>query len=141
MLGRARQVRALRGRDEGAATVEFSLISILLIFLLFGVLQVAVYFYVRNVVRAQTSAGARYAAAATVASSAGAPRAQALISDTLGASAARALTCTAGETTDAPSGLRLVVVHCSGSIRSIFLPVGAFLHIDVTATALKEPAQ
>ena len=39
-------------RDAGAAVVEFVLLAILLVMLLLAVLQVAVYFYARNVVAA-----------------------------------------------------------------------------------------
>ncbi|SOD73772.1 TadE-like protein [Jatrophihabitans sp. GAS493] len=139
MLRRAEHVWQSRDREQGSAVVEFSLISILLIFLLFGVLQVAVFFYLRNVVMAQASASARYAAAANIPAGAAAPRAKELIAATLGSSVANSLNCTARGAIDAPSGLQVVVVHCSGNIRSIFLPVGALLNLDVTATALKEP--
>ena len=41
-----------REREAGAAAVEFVLISVLLVLLLFGVLQVAAFFYARNIVAA-----------------------------------------------------------------------------------------
>ena len=44
-----------RRADDGAAVVDFVLISTLLVFLLFAVLQVAVYFYARNVVAASAA--------------------------------------------------------------------------------------
>jgi hypothetical protein len=54
----------MRLRDErGAAVVDFVLMSVLLVMLLFAVLQVAVYFYARNVVAASAADAARYAAA------------------------------------------------------------------------------
>ena len=60
---------------RGAAVVEFVMISVLLIFLLFAVLQVAVLFYVRNIVAASAADGARYAATSNVAAEAGGGRA------------------------------------------------------------------
>ena len=63
-----------RERDDGAAVVEFVLVSVLLVLLLFGVLQVGVYFYARNIVAASAADAARYAAAAGVDPDAGAGR-------------------------------------------------------------------
>jgi hypothetical protein len=42
------------------------MISVLLVFLLFAVLQVAVFFHMRNIVAASAADGARFAAAAGV---------------------------------------------------------------------------
>jgi hypothetical protein len=39
---------------------------------------------------------------------------------------------------DPASGLPLAIVHCAGHIRSVFLPIGALLRIDVTSSVLKE---
>ena len=54
------------GRDRGAAIAEFVMISVLLIFLLFAVLQVAILLYVRTIVAASAADGARYAASSNV---------------------------------------------------------------------------
>jgi hypothetical protein len=111
---------------------------VLLVFLLFAVLQVAVFFYVRNIVAASAANGARYAASADVAYAAGGPRASQLLGQAAAGSVARGVSCTGTAGADAASGLRLAVVHCAGRIRSIFVPIGALVHIDVTASALKE---
>jgi Flp pilus assembly protein TadG len=66
LLVRVRSLVGGSGRDRGAAVAEFAMISVLLVFLLFSVLQVAVYCYVRNVVAASPADGARFAAAASV---------------------------------------------------------------------------
>jgi len=47
--------------DSGAAVVEFLLVSIVLIALLMGVVQVGLYLHVRNVVAASAAEGARFA--------------------------------------------------------------------------------
>jgi Flp pilus assembly protein TadG len=125
--------------DTGAAIIEFALVSVVLVFLLFAVLQVAVYAYIRHVVIADAANAARYAAASGVSVEAAIPRANALISSHLGAAAAHDLKCVASQTVDGASGLMLVSVQCHGPIRSLFLPVGTFLNLDISTSALKEP--
>lgn len=124
-----------RERDDAAAVVEFVLISVLLVLLLFGVLQVAVYFYARNIVAASAADAARYAAAAGVPPSAGAARAEQLIRDGLGGAD---ITCTSGPGTDAPTGLPVTTVRCTGTVRALLAPVDIPLHLDVRSSALKE---
>lgn len=124
--------------DRGAAAAEFVMISVLLVFLLFAVLQVALLFYVRTVVASSAADGARYAGAADVPTAAGAARASSLIADGLDTDVARQVPCTATDEVDAGSGLPTVHVHCEGDIASVFLPIGAFVHIDVNSRVLSE---
>ncbi len=91
--------------DRGAAVVDFVLVSVLLVFLLFAVLQLAVYFYVRNIVSASAADAARYAAAAGVDPGAGAARARQEIGDAVGGGTARAIACTSTADRDAATGL------------------------------------
>lgn len=137
---RWRSVLAPDRREQGAAIVDFVLVSVLIVFLLFAVLQVAVFFYVRNIVSASAANGARYAAASGVDYADGGTRARELLSRAAAASVARGVVCTGRPGADPATGLQLAVVQCEGRIRSIFLPVGALVHIGVTASALKEPA-
>jgi TadE-like protein len=111
------------------------LIAVLLIFLVFGVLQVAVYLYVRNIVQA----GARYAANQGVDYRDGGEQATALVRQGSSATIARSLPCHGSAGRDV-TGLALAVVHCRGHVKSIFLPLGRVLSIDVTARVLKEGA-
>jgi Flp pilus assembly protein TadG len=127
-----------RGRDDGAAVVEFVLISVLLIFLLFAVLQVAVFCYARNIVSASAADAARYAAAAGVPASAGKQRAEELIAQGLGGG--DAITCTSTAAIDPGSRLPVTQVRCRGHIRAIFAPIDIPLTVDVTTSALKEQA-
>ena len=129
-----------RGRDAGAAAAEFVLVSVLLLLLLFGVLQVGVYFYARNIVAASAADAARYAAAAGVPSSVGGPRAQSLIADALGEAQARAVHCTGSTGRDPSTGLTLAVVHCTGRVRALVAPVDLPMPVDFTSSALKERA-
>ncbi len=125
-----------RERDAGAAVVEFALISVLLVLLLFGVLQVGMYFYARNIVSASAADAARYAAAAGVPSAAGGPRAEQLIAQDLGGGAV--IRCTGRASTDPASGLPVTTVHCAGRVRALLAPVHIPLRIEFTSSALKE---
>lgn len=125
------------GADGGSAVVDFVLVSILLIFLLFGVLQVAVYFYVRNVVTASAAEGARHAANADVDSAAGGGYTDELIGRAVGSGVQRSVRCRSGEQAGA-GGSTLVVVRCSGALRPVFAPLKRVLPMNVSARALKE---
>lgn len=131
------KLAALRD-DRGSSVVEFALISVLLVFLLFAVLQVAAVFYVRSVVAAAAADGARYAANAGVDPISGGPRASTLIGRGLGAGMARRLPCAGGQLIDAASGLVTAEVRCQGRIRSVFVPVGALVSINVSGQSLKD---
>jgi hypothetical protein len=115
------------------------MISVLLLMLFFAVLQVAVLFYVRNIVAASAADGARYAASSNVAPGAGGTRATGEIRRALTGGVAHDVPCTGSIGTDAPTGLQTTVVRCQGSIGSIFLPLAALVHLDVTARSLTEP--
>jgi Flp pilus assembly protein TadG len=113
------------------------MVSILIVTLLLGVLQVAVYVHVRNVVTASAQAGARYAANADVDSAAGAPRTVEVVGRATSPQTARGLTCTSAEEVDA-SGLTLVVVRCAGAVPSLLAVLGDLLPLEVTGRAVKE---
>jgi hypothetical protein len=127
------------GGEDGSAVVEFCLMSVLLVLLLFGVLQVAAVYYVRSVVSSAASDGARYAANADVDPAAGGGRAGDLIGHGLGSRMAARLPCTGHATRDAASGLVAAEVRCQGRISSLFVPVGPLVRIDVSARSLKDP--
>ena len=124
--------------DRGSAIVEFSLISVLLLLLLFAVLQVGTLYYVRSVVAASAADGARYAANADVGPAAGARRASEQIAHGLGSAMAGRLPCTGELVPDPASGLQISRVHCQGRIRSLLLPLGAFVRIRVTGQSFKD---
>lgn len=139
-LGPVRDGRAGWPGDRGAAVVDFVMMSVLLVFLLFAVLQVAVYCYARNIVAASAADAARYAANAGVDSAAGGPRAGELIRKGLGSGQAARIPCRASTTTDPGSGLAVATVHCRGRLRLTFLPLDLPLWIDITSSSLKEGA-
>lgn len=131
-------MRRLRADDAGAAVVDFVLLSILLVVLLLGVLQTAVYFYARNVAAASAADAARYVAAEGVPVGTGGARAERLVRHGLDPADASAIQCTSSIGRDAASGLATTSVHCTGRLRLLFLPLGTPLTIDVTSSALKE---
>ena len=124
--------------DAGAAVVDFVLMSLLLVLLLLGVLQTAVYFYARNIVAASAADAARYAAAVGVDPAAGGSRAEDLIRSGLAGDAVASIHCTGAAGVDRASGLATTSVHCTGQLRLVFLPLHLPLTIDVTSSALKE---
>jgi Flp pilus assembly protein TadG len=124
--------------DGGAAVVDFVLVSVLLVLLLFGVLQVAVYFYARNIVAASTADAARFAATAGTPPSAGAVRARTLMSAGLSGEVTRAVRCSATGGVDAGSGLPVTTVRCAGPMRAFLLPLALPLQLDATSSALTE---
>jgi Flp pilus assembly protein TadG len=123
--------------DAGAAVVDFVLVGALLTLLFLAVLQVALDFYVRNVLAAAAADGARYAANADVGDAqAGADRTNDLIRSSLGASYAHARPAL-----DVPDvdGAPVVGVTVSARLPLLawFLPVGPT--VTVTGHALAEP--
>lgn len=112
-------------RDDGAAVVDFVLVSVLLIALVLLVMQVGLVLHVRNVLVASAAEGARYAADADRTPQDGADRAQAAVRDALGGRVAGSISCVPqeGEELD---GQPVVDVQCSGPMPIVFLPVGAF---------------
>jgi Flp pilus assembly protein TadG len=131
--------RARPDIDRGSAVVDFVLVSVLILTLLLAVLQVAVYVHVRNVVVAGAQEGARYAANADVDPSAGAARTVQIVRRATSPRTAAGLSCTSAQEPD-PSGLTLVVVHCTGSVPSLLSALGNLLPLSATGRAIKEGA-
>ena len=115
------------------------LVSLLIVALLLAVLQVAVYVHVRNVVTASAQAGARYAANTDVDSGLGAARTVQVVARATSVRTAEGLSCTSGEQTD-PSGLRLVVVRCTGAVPTLVAALGDLLPLQASGRAVKEAA-
>ncbi len=115
------------------------MVLVLLLVLVFAVVQVAVLFYVRNIVAASAADGARYAASSNVDPNTGADRASAEVRRSLSGSVASSVPCAGTEGADPVSGLPTTIVRCEGNIKSVFLPLGSFVHITVVARSLTEP--
>ncbi len=115
----------MRRADDGAAVVDFVLVSVLLVTLFLLVLQVGVVLHVRNVLVASAAEGARYGANADRTPDEGAARAKEVIASALGGRVARSMTCSpvAGEDL---RGQPVVDIRCAGPMPIVFLPAGAF---------------
>jgi Flp pilus assembly protein TadG len=114
------------------------MMSVLLVFLLFAVLQVAIFFYVRTIVSSAAADGARYAANVGVDSAAGGERASQLVGHALSGSLARDVPCVGTVVVDPASGIATSEVRCEGRIRSIFFPIGSLVTISADAHSLRE---
>lgn len=84
-----------RARDDrGAAVVDFVLVTMVLVPLVLGVIQVALVLHVRNTLTAAASEGARYAATADRGGADGVARTRSQIADALAARFADDVTAT-----------------------------------------------
>jgi len=93
---------------------------------------------VRSVVSSAAADGARHAAIAGATPDDGAARATEVIAKALSPRMAAHVPCTGSQTVDATSGLAVSQVRCSGQITSVFIPIGAFVQVDVTGQSLTE---
>jgi Flp pilus assembly protein TadG len=119
--------------------VEFSLVAVLLLMLVLGILQIAVYLHVRNVAAASAAEGARYAANADVTEAAGADRAHMILASGVGQATAAHLSCS-GALDEGPDGIVVSSVRCTGAIPVFFVPLGELLAIDVSGHSVEEGA-
>ncbi len=114
------------------------MMSVLLVLLLFGVLQVAVYCYARNIIAAAAADAARAAANAGADPRSGAAQAGALVARGLNAATAAQVPCTSRADADPATGLGTVTVQCRGHLKLLLLPLRLPLTIDVSSTVLRE---
>jgi Flp pilus assembly protein TadG len=124
--------------DDGAAVVEFVLISGLLLLLVLGVVQLALVLHTRNVLSADAAEGARHGANLGLSEASGGPYAQELMRRSV-PGAAPGITCT-GRPDTGVAGVPQVAVTCTGSIRLTLVPLGPRLQMTVTGHAVKESA-
>lgn len=125
-----------RRDDRGSAPVDFVLVGSLVALMFLALIQLGIDYHVRNVLAACAEEGARYGANADVASAdAGAAKANALISQSLGA---RFATAAAAPVQDSVDGAPLVTVTVTAHLPLFawFLPDGPTVH--ATGHALLE---
>ena len=125
-----------RSSDEGAAVVEFALVTVLLVFLFLLVMQIGLVLHARNVLVSAAQDGARYAANADRSPADGFARTTASISETLGADLAARMVVTPLPAS-AAGGLPVVGIRVSGPMPFVFAPAGP-LSITVEGHALEE---
>jgi Flp pilus assembly protein TadG len=122
-------------RDRGSSTVEFVLVSVLVLGLFLLVLQVAFVVHTRNVLVASAQDGARYGANADRVAGDARERTRAVIADALSQGAADRMDVTAEQVVI--GGRTTVRVTVSGPLPVVFLPAGP-LSITVRGHALEE---
>jgi Flp pilus assembly protein TadG len=122
--------------DPGAAVVEFTLVSVLLVFLFLLVMQVGLVLHARNVLISAAQDGARFAANADRTPEDGVARTTESISETLGTELAARMVVTSLPAS-ATAGLPVVGIRISGPLPFVFAPVGP-LSITVEGHALDE---
>lgn len=124
--------------EAGAAVVEFVLVGALLLFVAFGVIQVALVLHARNVLASDAAEGARHAASLGVAVSAGGPYATELARRSVPGAAGK-LSCVS-RTAPGRDGLLLAEVTCVADLHPAFVPMGS-IHVSVTGRSIKEVAK
>lgn len=119
--------------EAGAAVVDFSMVSVLLLAIFLGVVQLGLALHARNTLIACAAEGARYGARADAAPGAAVQRTQALVSASLSPRYAR--TVTSRRTTF--DGVRVVEVRVVAPVPVLGL-LGPDGSLDVVGRAFEE---
>lgn len=127
-----------RDDERGAAVVEFTLVSVLLVGLFLLVMQVGLVLHARNVLVSAAQDGARFAANADRTAEDGVARTRESVAGSLGPELAGRMVITPLPATGA-GGLPVVGIRVSGPLPFVFAPVGP-LRITVEGHALDEGA-
>ncbi len=122
-------------RDRGASTVEFTLVSVLLLFLFCGILQLGFVLHTRNLWIAAAQDGARFGANADRDAGDAEARARQVVSDAMSPRVAGRLDVRARVTVE--DGVRVMEVRMSGPLPVVFLPI-AVADLAVEGHALEE---
>ena len=125
------------GPERGSAAVDFVLVALPLLALLLGILQVAAYLHLRNVVVASAAEGARRAAVADRSTRDGGRQAERVLARGVSPRVAEGVHCTATEEAGV-AGAVLVTVRCRGAVPALLALTGPVLPVDATAHTLKE---
>ena len=126
--------RSRRSRAErGAAVVDFVLVSLVLVPLVLGLMQVALVLHVRNTLTAAATEGARYAAAVDRGPEDGVARTRAQISDAIADRFAREVDGSEVTVDGVPTVE--VTVHASVSALGIW---GPGIELEVAGHAVRE---
>jgi Flp pilus assembly protein TadG len=126
---RSRRCRA----ERGAAVVDFVLVSLVLIPLVLGIIQVALVMHVHNVLAAAATEGARYGATVDRDPDAGVQRTREQIADAVGGRYARAITASRTDT----GGVAMVVVRVHATVPALGL-WGPAVSFDVVGHGVEE---
>jgi len=127
----------LRRDDRGAAVVEFTLVSILLVSLFLMIMQVGLVLHTRNVMVSAAQEGARFAANADRSAADGIARTQDALRESLGSDIVARTAVTQAPRTTTASGAPVVGIRVEGPLPFLFAAVGP-LEITVEGHALDE---
>lgn len=121
--------------EDGNSTVEFSLVSVLLVGLFLAVLQLGFVLHTRNVLVASAQEGARYGANADRSPSEARDRTREVVGTALSSTVADRMTYDAEQVVR--NGVVTVEVTVRGPLPLVFLPAGP-LSLTVRGHALEE---
>ena len=124
-----------RRADEGNSTVEFSLVSVLLVGLFLAVLQLGFVLHVRNVLVASAQEGARYGANADRGTGDAGARTREVVAGALSPTVADRMSYDARQVVR--GGVLTVEVTVRGPLPLVFLPAGP-LSVTARGHALEE---
>lgn len=132
---RSRAERSARDvGEDGAAVVDFVLVSLVLVPLVLGLMQVALVLHVRNTLVAAATEGARYGAAVDRTPAAGAARTRAQVDQAIAGRFARDVSATRTRIGGTPA----VVVRVGAEVPPLGL-WGPPVRLDVEGHAVAEP--
>lgn len=126
--------RAVQG-ERGSAVVDFVLVSLVLVPLVLGIIQVALVMFVHNTLASAASEGARFGATIDRSPGDGAARTRQQINDAVADRFARDVTARATEVDGVPG----VVVHVHAVVPALGL-WGPGVALDIDGHAVKEQA-
>lgn len=125
--------------DRGAAVVEFTLVSIMLVTLFVMLMQVGLVLHTRNLMVAAAQEGARFAANADRTDAQGADRTREVLRDALGSDLVDRTAVTPLPRTETANGAPVVGIRVQGPLPFLFADIGP-LEITVEGHALDEGA-
>lgn len=121
--------------ERGSSVVEFLLVSVLLLAVFLGVVQIGIVLHTRNVMTAAAAEGARYGANADRTGQDGAQRTRAVLAEALSPGIADRSSVTPGEAVGA-DGLVTVEITVTGPV-PVLLPISP-VSLTVRGHALAE---
>ena len=124
------------GADRGSSTVEFSLVSVLVLFLFLLVMQVGFVLHTRNVLVAAAQEGARYGANADRGPADAERRALEVVRDALSPRIAARMDRPRASVVEV-DGAAVMEVTLAGPLPLVFLPAGP-MRLSVQGHALEE---
>ena len=125
--------------DRGAAVVEFTLVSILLVTLFVLIMQVGLVLHTRNVMVSAAQEGARFAANADRTEADGVARTRQALTEALGADLVARTRVVPAEQTRTASGAPVVGIVVEGPLPFLFADIGP-LDLRVVGHAIEEGA-